>query len=189
MNPEARFSSKSSLSCRVSPCRKIESFAAGHNALLTFHPTRHMACLRARTHAPPIPHRRNRESNSQMTLKLTPSLIAAMVVASLAPFGVQSTRMARAERSVLAEEGQASSASPQAVHRRAHAHNDYAHDRPLHAAIENGFCSVEADIFLINGQLLVGHDRTDGAERHEVGSKPARSCGDPSSIERGKDHF
>jgi hypothetical protein len=42
---------------------------------------------------------------------------------------------------------------------RAHAHNDYEHKRPLFEALENGFCSIEADIYLVNGQLLVAHDR------------------------------
>lgn len=42
---------------------------------------------------------------------------------------------------------------------RAHAHNDYAHERPLLDALEQGFCSVEADIFLVDGELLVGHTR------------------------------
>ena len=41
----------------------------------------------------------------------------------------------------------------------AHAHNDYLHDRPLLDALDHGFCSVEADIWLIDGQLLVAHDR------------------------------
>ncbi|MEW4526550.1 phosphatidylinositol-specific phospholipase C/glycerophosphodiester phosphodiesterase family protein [Maioricimonas sp. JC845] len=41
----------------------------------------------------------------------------------------------------------------------AHAHNDYRHPRPLLDALDHGFCSVEADIFLVDGQLLVGHDR------------------------------
>lgn len=41
---------------------------------------------------------------------------------------------------------------------RAHAHNDYAHDRPLLDALEQGFCSVEADIYLVDGELRVGHD-------------------------------
>ena len=44
---------------------------------------------------------------------------------------------------------------------RAHAHNDYGHARPLLDALEQGFCSVEADIFLESGKLLVGHDRKD----------------------------
>src|SRR2546430_8556980 len=43
--------------------------------------------------------------------------------------------------------------------RHAHAHNDYEHARPLFDALEQGFCSVEADIYLVNGQLLVAHDR------------------------------
>jgi len=42
---------------------------------------------------------------------------------------------------------------------QAHAHNDYRHDRPLLDALDHGFCSVEADIFLVDGKLLVGHDR------------------------------
>jgi Glycerophosphoryl diester phosphodiesterase family len=40
---------------------------------------------------------------------------------------------------------------------QAHAHNDYEHPRPLFGALDCGFCSVEADIFLTNGQLLVAH--------------------------------
>jgi len=43
----------------------------------------------------------------------------------------------------------------------AHAHNDYNHERPLLDALDHGFCSVEADIYLVDGQLLVAHDRDD----------------------------
>ncbi|MCC7085781.1 MAG: phosphatidylinositol-specific phospholipase C/glycerophosphodiester phosphodiesterase family protein [Pirellulales bacterium] len=42
---------------------------------------------------------------------------------------------------------------------KAHAHNDYWHDRPLLDALDQGFASVEADVFLVNGKLLVGHAR------------------------------
>ncbi|MGW2813721.1 phosphatidylinositol-specific phospholipase C/glycerophosphodiester phosphodiesterase family protein [Streptomyces sp. NPDC001415] len=42
--------------------------------------------------------------------------------------------------------------------RRTHAHNDYEHTHPLFDALAHGFTSVEADIFLVDGQLLVGHD-------------------------------
>src|SRR6185436_5240840 len=42
---------------------------------------------------------------------------------------------------------------------RAHAHNDYLHSRPLVDALDQGFCSVEADIYLVDGKLLVAHDR------------------------------
>src|SRR5262245_24909461 len=44
---------------------------------------------------------------------------------------------------------------------RGFAHNDYEHKRPLLDALELGFCAVEADIFLIEGQILVGHDAKD----------------------------
>jgi hypothetical protein len=43
----------------------------------------------------------------------------------------------------------------------AHAHNDYEHPRPLFDALDQGFGSVEADIFLVQDQLLVGHTRKD----------------------------
>ena len=41
---------------------------------------------------------------------------------------------------------------------QAHAHNDYVHARPLLDALDQGFCSVEADIFLRDGKLLVAHE-------------------------------
>ncbi|MGW3331516.1 phosphatidylinositol-specific phospholipase C/glycerophosphodiester phosphodiesterase family protein [Streptomyces rubiginosohelvolus] len=42
--------------------------------------------------------------------------------------------------------------------RHAHAHNDYLHPRPLRDALAHGFTSVEADIFLVDGELLVAHE-------------------------------
>lgn len=44
---------------------------------------------------------------------------------------------------------------------RAHAHNDYEHDRPLLDALDHGFTSVEADVWLVDGELLVAHDLAD----------------------------
>ena len=41
---------------------------------------------------------------------------------------------------------------------RAHAHNDYEHARPLYDALDEGFNSVEADVYLVDGELLVAHD-------------------------------
>lgn len=42
---------------------------------------------------------------------------------------------------------------------QAHAHNDYRHARPLLDAVDRGFNSIEADVHLVDGQLLVAHDR------------------------------
>ena len=39
-----------------------------------------------------------------------------------------------------------------------HSHNDYEQPIPFWMAYNAGFASIEADIFLTNGQLLVGHD-------------------------------
>ncbi len=41
---------------------------------------------------------------------------------------------------------------------RAHAHNDYEHDRPLYDALDHGFNSVEADVLLVDDDLYVAHN-------------------------------
>src|SRR5687767_12337880 len=41
---------------------------------------------------------------------------------------------------------------------RAHAHNDYEHDGLLFDARDGGFTSVEADVWLVDGELRVAHD-------------------------------
>jgi len=43
----------------------------------------------------------------------------------------------------------------------AHAHNDYMHEHPLFDALENGFRSIEADVFTLGDSLYVAHDRKD----------------------------
>jgi len=43
----------------------------------------------------------------------------------------------------------------------AHAHNDYEHTHPLFDALEQGFGSIEPDIYLVDGDLLVAHNRED----------------------------
>ena len=40
----------------------------------------------------------------------------------------------------------------------AHSHNDYEQQTPFHLAYNEGFGSIEADIHLVDDQLLVGHD-------------------------------
>lgn len=44
---------------------------------------------------------------------------------------------------------------------RAHSHNDYDRKEPLQEALRRGYCSVEADVFQVDGDLLVAHDFKD----------------------------
>lgn len=53
---------------------------------------------------------------------------------------------------------------------RAHAHNDYVHARPLLDALSDGFTSVEADVWLVDGELLVGHDQASLKPRRTLAS-------------------
>lgn len=41
---------------------------------------------------------------------------------------------------------------------KGHAHNDYEHQTPLFSALENGFTSIEVDVYLIENELYVSHD-------------------------------
>ena len=43
----------------------------------------------------------------------------------------------------------------------AHSHNDYVHERPLLDALDSQFYSVEADIYLVDGEIIVTHDLPD----------------------------
>ncbi|MDD4515745.1 phosphatidylinositol-specific phospholipase C/glycerophosphodiester phosphodiesterase family protein [Massilibacteroides sp.] len=47
----------------------------------------------------------------------------------------------------------------QRIHYNAFSHNDYWRNRPLFDALDYGFNCVEADLWLINGELYVAHDR------------------------------
>ena len=49
----------------------------------------------------------------------------------------------------------------------AHAHNDYEHPQALLFALSHGFTSIEADVHLVDGKLLVAHDQED--------ARPAKS--------------
>lgn len=74
----------------------------------------------------------------------TLAVMLVALAAALAVVGVVSPREAAAARTVPLE--------------RAHAHNDYEHDRPLYDALDGGFKSVEADVWLVDGELVVSHD-------------------------------
>ena len=41
----------------------------------------------------------------------------------------------------------------------AHSHNDYKNNIPFFRAYEKGFGSIEADVYAVNGQLMVAHDK------------------------------
>ncbi len=73
------------------------------------------------------------------------SVVATLPIAALASFADET----RSNADVV-------DAEPLA---EAHAHNDYYHPRPCLDALAHGFTSVEADIFLVDGALLVGHSR------------------------------
>ncbi|MFD9783338.1 phosphatidylinositol-specific phospholipase C/glycerophosphodiester phosphodiesterase family protein [[Kitasatospora] papulosa] len=86
-------------------------------------------------------------------------------MAHLTRRGVVTTALATAAAGAFVP-AQAAAAAPAGTLRRrgphplarAHAHNDYLHPRPLHDALAHGFTSVEADIFLVDGELLVAHE-------------------------------
>jgi alkaline phosphatase len=49
----------------------------------------------------------------------------------------------------------------QTIVSKAHAHNDYEHERPFYEAFSLGFGSIESDVYAVNGQLWVAHDAKD----------------------------
>ena len=85
-----------------------------------------------------------------MTLMVPPLMVASALLSSSAAW---------AEHPAAFDD--AIAGTPVAPLLQAHAHNDYVHERPLYDALNRGFCSVEADIFLVEGELLVGHERAE----------------------------
>jgi glycerophosphoryl diester phosphodiesterase len=81
-----------------------------------------------------------------MNRLLTVFLCASLGAGALRCFA-QDALMAEVERQTR---------TPHLVH--AHAHNDYEHVHPLFDALSHGFPSVEADIHLVDGKLLVAHE-------------------------------
>lgn len=57
----------------------------------------------------------------------------------------------------------------------AHAHNDYMHKHPLQDALDNGFTSIEIDVFERGGKLIVSHTGMDvKGEIEELYLKPVQ---------------
>src|SRR6185503_10020772 len=52
----------------------------------------------------------------------------------------------------------------------AHSHNDYEKPSPFREAYKNKFGSIEADIFLDNGELIVAHDKEQVKKRFTLDS-------------------
>lgn len=52
-------------------------------------------------------------------------------------------------------------ASPPSYLPHSHAHNDYEHPHPLVDSLSLGFASIEADVWLVEGELYVAHNRSD----------------------------
>ena len=50
----------------------------------------------------------------------------------------------------------------------AHSHNDYKNNIPFYRAYEKGFGSIEADVYAVNGKLMVAHDKADIAESRSL---------------------
>jgi len=75
----------------------------------------------------------------------------AAVVALLIVAGLTAYASGRAETSL-------DDLEPSLYLPRSHSHNDYAQSRPLVDALRRGFASVEVDVFLVDGALLVAHE-------------------------------
>jgi len=61
----------------------------------------------------------------------------------------------------------------------AHSHNDYVNTVPFYTAYRAGFGSIEADIYLFNNRLLVGHDSADLVSNRSIEAyylMPLDSC-------------
>ncbi len=60
-----------------------------------------------------------------------------------------------------------------------HSHNDYVNPVPFFTAYNAGFGSIEADIYIFNNRLLVGHDSADLVSNRSIEAwyiKPIDSC-------------
>src|ERR1700761_1101165 len=67
-----------------------------------------------------------------------------------------------------------------------HSHNDYEQQAPFWAAWQQQFGSIEADIWLVDGKVLIGHDTMEirsGRTLEEYYIKPLLAC-----IEKNNGH-
>ncbi|MFW5472038.1 phosphatidylinositol-specific phospholipase C/glycerophosphodiester phosphodiesterase family protein [Knoellia sp. CPCC 206450] len=90
--------------------------------------------------------------------RLLVATTAALGAALAGPAAAAPSASAAAPHTSVAAAAPFSTAQPL---ERAHAHNDYEHDRPLLDALDHGFTSAEADVWLVDGELYIGHDGPD----------------------------
>lgn len=57
-----------------------------------------------------------------------------------------------------------------------HSHNDYAQQEPFEGAFRAGAASIEADVFLVDGRVMLGHDSPTGLAVREVYLNPIREA-------------
>ena len=72
-----------------------------------------------------------------------------------------------------------------------HSHNDYTHAQPFWDAYHNKAGVIEADVFYINGVLMVAHDKKDIQPSHtlaEMYIKPIAAVFDSSKLQRDSLH-
>jgi YVTN family beta-propeller protein len=69
---------------------------------------------------------------------------------------------------------------------RAHSHNDYKQANPFHHAFARGFSSIEADVFLVKGRLLVAHEIGDTKENRSLESMYLEPLSKELKKRRGK---
>lgn len=86
----------------------------------------------------------------------TVAILASLAGTAVAPAQAQTQAPAEAPRPAPVVVGQPLAGT--------HAHNDYEHDQPLFDALEHGFTSVEADVWLVDGELRVAHDLADAKQ-------------------------
>ena len=69
---------------------------------------------------------------------------------------------------------------------RAHSHNDYKQPNPFQHAFARGFSSIEADVFLVKGRLLVAHEIGDTKENRSLESMYLEPLSKELKKRRGK---
>lgn len=74
------------------------------------------------------------------------------------------------------------------VYYNAFSHNDYEHNRPLFDALDLGFNCVEADLWLIDGELYVSHEKPEISPEITFEKLYLRPLAERIAVNKGKVH-